>query len=73
HTESALPAQRWAIPHLAGHYWRVATVVSEGWFSATPPTIDEIAEHFGEISDLGSIGEPASLEDEVPPARPSAP
>lgn len=50
---------------LAGRYSRVATVLGEGWVSREAPSLDEVAEHFAQISDIGRSSEPQSLEDEV--------
>jgi NAD(P)-dependent dehydrogenase (short-subunit alcohol dehydrogenase family) len=50
---------------LAGRYARIATVVSEGWFSSTPPSMQDVAENFAAITEVGEWCEPVSLEDEV--------
>jgi NAD(P)-dependent dehydrogenase (short-subunit alcohol dehydrogenase family) len=52
----------------AGRYARVAIAAADGWFAPagpTPPTVEDIAAHFAEISQHGDICEPLTVYDEM--------
>lgn len=51
----------------SGRYSRVRICSAEGWVSpkgSTPPSIEDIAEHFAKISELGDYAEPMTPYDE---------
>lgn len=51
----------------SGHYARVRICESEGWVSpagSVPPSIENIADHFGEIEELGEFSEPMTVYEE---------
>ncbi|MDF8334675.1 SDR family NAD(P)-dependent oxidoreductase [Novosphingobium cyanobacteriorum] len=51
----------------SGRYARVRICAAEGWVAprgATPPSIEDIASHFDQISELGDFSEPMTVYDE---------
>lgn len=52
----------------SGRYARVAIAAAEGWVSpagADAPSVEDIAAHFSQISDLGTFTEPQSVYEEI--------
>jgi NAD(P)-dependent dehydrogenase (short-subunit alcohol dehydrogenase family) len=52
----------------SGRYARVAIATAEGWVSpagANAPSVEDIADHFGQISNLGAFTEPHSVYEEI--------
>ncbi|WP_237449884.1 hypothetical protein [Novosphingobium silvae] len=51
----------------AGRYARVRICAAEGWVApagSQPPSIEDIADHFGQIEELGDFSEPMTVYDE---------
>lgn len=52
----------------SGRYARVAIAATEGWFApmgTTPPSVEDIAEHFGKITKLENYAEPLGVYEEM--------
>lgn len=50
-----------------GRYSRVRICAAEGWYApagTTPPSVEDIADHFAQIEELGSFAEPMTVYDE---------